>query len=543
MPPSPPVPAPPETPGASAPRPAPVPAAPEAPAETGPGMPAPDLTIGDVRIHDENIFDTADPRENNWVFRLANRLHIRTRPRVIRRQLLFRPGDRFDPRLLAESERILRSNGYLYDARIRPGEIRDGRVDVDVHTRDVWTLQPGFSYQRSGGKNTTGVDLEEKNFLGLGSTLSIAAKSTPDRRTASVSFSDDHFLGTWFRTSLTLASNSDGHEQAFFLARPFYALDARWSASAQYSHVERVDTLIGAVAVAPSFHTNKTTVDVGAGWSRGLVEGWVWRTFVGGRWDESRFSQATAATPVPADRVLSYPYAGFELVQDDYETTLNHDQILRTEDFFLGWNVRATAGYAFPAIGADRSAMPWSVSIRKGTQTGQRWILTGATTATGRIEHGTLRDGSFSADGRIYRRWTEAWLSFATLTGNLLVEPDADHQLTLGGDTGLRGYPMRYQAGDRLYLATVEQRYFTNWYPFRLFRVGGAVFFDAGRCWGGAVGGLPASGTLRDAGFGLRIGNARSGLANVIHLDVAFPFDGDPSIARAQLQVTTKTSF
>jgi len=73
--------------------------------------------------------------------------------------------------------------------------------------------------------------------------------------------------------------------------------------------------------------------------------------------------------------------------------------------------------------------------------------------------------------------------------------------------------------------------------------LGGAVFFDAGRAWGGNVIGLPDPGLLRDAGIGLRIGNARSGIANVIHVDVAFPLDGDPSIARAQLLVVTKKSF
>jgi hypothetical protein len=54
---------------------------------------------------------------------------------------------------------------------------------------------------------------------------------------------------------------------------------------------------------------------------------------------------------------------------------------------------------------------------------------------------------------------------------------------------------------------------------------------------------VPDPGILRDVGAGLRIGNARSGLGNVIHIDIAFPLDGDPSIARAQLLVTTKQSF
>src|SRR6187549_3141674 len=65
--------------------------------------------IGEVRIDARNIFDLDDPREDNWLFRAANALHIRTRPEVIRRDLLFRPGERVSARLIEETERLLLS--------------------------------------------------------------------------------------------------------------------------------------------------------------------------------------------------------------------------------------------------------------------------------------------------------------------------------------------------------------------------------------------------------------------------------------------------
>ncbi|MGE5189193.1 MAG: hypothetical protein ACM3NF_03965 [Gemmatimonadota bacterium] len=504
------------------------------------------VTIGEIRIIRQNIFDTEDPREDNWLYRLANRLHIRTRPSVIAHQLLFRPGDPYDPRLLAESERILRSNAYFYDARIRPGEVRDGRVDVEVRTRDVWTLQPGISFERKGGSNTTGITFKETNFLGLGSALSFAARSTPDRRTESVSFEDDHLFHTWLATSVTLSNNSDGRTRRFSLEHPFYALDVRWAAGGLYSEDERIDTLVGAVSTASRFRTTARSARLSGGWSRGLVDGWTLRLLIGGTRDESRFSAPPGepvAAPVPADRILVYPFAGFELVQDNFETARNRDQIERTEDFYLGLRLRATVGYAFPSIGSDRCAVPFSASFGKGGRSGERWTVITEAAGDGRTEDGKVRDTTLSAGARVYLELSARWLAFASLAGGRQISPDADHQLDLGGDSGLRGYPRRYQAGDRKFLVTVEQRYFSTWYPFRLFRVGAAVFFDAGRAWGGDVAGLPAPGILRDAGFGLRIGNARSGLGNVIHVDVAFPFDGDPSIERVQFLVETKSSF
>ncbi len=522
---------------------APGPAA-SGPATSGPA--ASGTTVGEIRIVPENIFDTADPKEDNWVFRLANRLHIRTHPWVIRRQLLFRPGDPYDPRLLAESERILRADGYFYDARVRPGEARDGRVDVEARTRDVWTLQPGFSFKREGGKNTTGLDLREKNLFGLGSSLGIASKSTPDRRENSVTFADDHLFGSRLRTSLLLSTNSDGHKRSVVLERPFYALDARWAVGGLASDEERIDSVVGAGTAAGRHRMREKEINVSGGWSRGLVNRWALRYLVGWTRDATRFSVVAgdnAAAPVPADRVLAYPYAGFELVEDQFETARNRDQIERTEDFYLGLRLRATAGYAFPSIGSDRHAAPFSVSFADGGRPGDRWTLTSEAAADGRIENGAARDTKLSAAARVYCELSERWLSFASLAGSRLVEPDGDHQLKLGGDTGLRGYPTDYQAGDRMFLVTLEQRYFSPWYLFRLVHLGAAAFFDEGRAWGGNVTGLPAPGLLRDAGVGLRFGLTRSGLGNVIHVDVAFPFDGDPSIARAQFHIVTKNSF
>jgi hemolysin activation/secretion protein len=163
--------------------------------------------------------------------------------------------------------------------------------------------------------------------------------------------------------------------------------------------------------------------------------------------------------------------------------------------------------------------------------------------AYGRVENGSVRDTTLKASGRLYVRESKRWLLFSTLSGNMGVNLDQDHELVLGGENGLRGYPRNYQAGDRSALFTLEERYFSSLYLFRLVRVGGAVFYDMGRAWGGNFVNAQDAGILRDAGFGLRLGITRSGLGNIIHIDLAFPLDGDPTISRVQYLVTTKQSF
>ena len=60
------------------------------------------FVIGEIELDKSNIFDLSNPKENNWLYRMANRLHIVTRDDVIRDQLLFKPGEPFEARLLDE---------------------------------------------------------------------------------------------------------------------------------------------------------------------------------------------------------------------------------------------------------------------------------------------------------------------------------------------------------------------------------------------------------------------------------------------------------
>jgi hypothetical protein len=87
------------------------------------------------------------------------------------------------------------------------------------------------------------------------------------------------------------------------------------------------------------------------------------------------------------------------------------------------------------------------------------------------------------------------------------------------------------------------QRFYTDWYPWRLLRVGWAVFMDAGRVRGDDVRGTTALGTLYDVGLGLRLSSPRSSGRSIVHIDLAFPLNGDPTTDSAQLVIETKTTF
>jgi outer membrane protein assembly factor BamA len=182
-----------------------------------------------MRIIPQNIFDLDDPKENNALFRLANRLHIQTRPSVIRRSLLFRSGERVSQRVIEESERVLRANSYLHDVSIRPVAYRDGVVDIEVHTRDTWSLEPGVSFSRGGGSNTSGLTVREKNLFGTGVTVGVSDTSTVDGSGRELEIAHRQVFGGWTSFSLKRVDVGDATSYSVSLVRPFYALDTRWA--------------------------------------------------------------------------------------------------------------------------------------------------------------------------------------------------------------------------------------------------------------------------------------------------------------------------
>src|SRR2546422_5248840 len=112
-------------------------------------------TIDSIIIDNRNIFDRQDAAPD-WVARLANRLHMRTRPGVIRRRLLLNRGDSFDLARMEESERALRTLGVFRQGRVDTVRQEDGKLAGRAVTADGWSTQPQASFTSGGGDNPWG---------------------------------------------------------------------------------------------------------------------------------------------------------------------------------------------------------------------------------------------------------------------------------------------------------------------------------------------------------------------------------------------------
>jgi hypothetical protein len=503
--------------------------------------------IGSIDIDIRNIFDERDERERNGLFRLANHLHIRTKRSTIKAQLLFASGQPYLARKLAETERALRLLTYVYDARVVPVRYADGKVDVKVITKDVWTLSPGISFGRAGGTNSTTFNLQDTNFLGWGKTLQVTRGSTVDRTSNTVAYTDPNVFGSRWTSALTYSDSSDGSNRSLQVIEPFWSLDAPWSAKITALKFDRTISRYNLGDIVDQFNDNESAYELSGGISNGLIDGWTKRLTFGMRYDNNQFlptpDTTLPAKQLPPERILSYPFVGFDILQDKYKKVGDENQIGRAEDLYFGTEITGEIGLSNGAFGADRNAIMLTAKALRGLELTELQQLFLTSDFSSRVEDGRARNLIADIGAKYYWRWREDWLLYAGLAGTVTDSLDPDMQLLLGGDNGLRGYPLRYESGTSRALFTVEQRFYTDWFPFRLVRVGGAIFADVGRTWGSGVIGNSDPGLLRDVGFGLRIGNTRSGLGNVLHVDFAFPLNNIAGIQRFQFLVQTMQSF
>lgn len=506
-----------------------------------------EVRIGHIRLIVDDVFDTGNPREDKASFRLANALHRRTRRETIESQLLFRSGDLLSVQKLEETERILRSRGYLSAAEVRAVRIENGLIDLEVRVHDVWTLSPGIGFGRAGGENRSSIELEEANFLGLGSKLALSRTFDVDRSALELEYAHTNLFGTWWQIAARHADASDGASTALEVGLPFYSLDARRSFSMRLSRDEREQPLYDLGRETSRLRVSRTVAAFETGFSRGLRAGWTRRWLAGVRLDETELAAAEDdASAVFERRRLFYPWIGLELLEDRYRCEQNLDQIGRVEDLYLGRSLRAELGWS-PGAGSTSDAAVLSLNGRWSLSPNDRDLLQLEASGAGRLEGGEPRSFRTQVVIRGYHRLTPRQLLASHLSVVALRNPDPEQQLLLGGDSGLRGYPLRFQSGERHALATLEYRFFTDWCPLRLARVGGAVFFDTGRAWSGSGGLASEAGWLSDIGFGLRLGNTRSSHGSVLHLDLAVPLNrnipGAGSIDSLQFLVKTRTSF
>lgn len=525
-------------------------AGPESVRPTRADLEARSATIRDVNIVVNNVFDPDDPKEDKKLYRWANNMHTPTHAGVIENQLLFKEGDALDCRLLDESARALRALPYLSKAEIEPRDYdaATNSVAVDVRVRDSWTLAPDFKLNHKGGATELGIGIADNNLFGTGKDLTLKYLSGVDRDETQLGYTDTNVAGSRVHLGAWASDATDGHRHAIDAGRAFYSLDTPWSLGGSLGDEDRVDSMYDLGEVVDEFRHEVQQLNLSGGFSSGVTDSHTRRWLYGVTSIEDRFTPTLdkpVPTVLPEDRKLVYPWVGIQWVEDQFREMSELNDMGRTEDISLGLNVAMRLGFAKESFGSDRDATLFSVDAQKGWEPGGdgRRLLTFNAGASARDESDGLHNSTVYAGARYFQRNFEKGLFSVSLQALAADALDAENQVLLGGDNGLRGYPLRYQAGTGRASVSVEERFYTDWYPWHLVRMGYAVFFDTGRVWGTDPRGQPSLGMLSDVGVGLRLTSPRSSGRSVVHIDLAFPLNGGQDIDSMQFVVETKRSF
>lgn len=140
-----------------------------------------------------------DEGERAYIEKIVIRGNSRTRDYVIRREFDVSEGDPYNQQLLDKSKRRLEALGYFKSVTIStaPGSAPD-RVILNVDVEDDSTGSFGIGAGASSSGPVLEASVEEKNFLGRGQYIKLAASGgwdDDDDRSYSLAFTEPYFLG------------------------------------------------------------------------------------------------------------------------------------------------------------------------------------------------------------------------------------------------------------------------------------------------------------------------------------------------------------
>jgi hypothetical protein len=478
-----------------------------------------------VTVVRHDVFDLDETSTSAWPYRWVNALHILTREELIRRLLLFRAGDPLDPVRLAESEIILRDTGFLNPVTISARPVPGG-AEVVVETHDQWTTGVTLSFGMSGDRRSTSFGLSEDNVLGLGKSFLFDVSSDPERTSTKLRYKDMTFLRSRWQLELEHQASSDGSTDHFRFEFPFFSLttskaggvDWRRDESRKYLWSEGERRVAGEARILSweawgglRFRGSGIRTDrllVGAFGERALFRDWQ--------------SRGGPAYPQPKDRVLAGPEVGWDHRTFRWRLVRGFRAWLRQEDLPLGPNWKVVTGLSLPLFGGDSVRLRYHAAFEAGQLSGRTYTWQ-RVDLSGRVESRGLANAITHLEtGGVITGPTGLRVRAAADLGHGL---DGERQLTLGADTGLRGYDPDTFDGTSRVVANAEWRGRITGELLHVAALGLTAFADCGKTWGARVG-PSTKGWRSDVGAGLLVEVTRASVVRILRIEVAFPDRG-----------------
>ena len=491
------------------------------------------------------------------VDRLVRGLHATTREDIVRRFLILSPGQPCDELRRAESERILRAQPFLVDARIQAYDDGRGGIVLEVESRDELSLVFALA-ARTAAPGVTRLRLGEANLMGRG------VYAAGEWFHGGVGYRDGvgarvmHYqlFGRPYQLGAQALRRQIGGEWAVNLAHPFFTDLQRVAWRTSLGGVDEHLNLVRGAEPQNALFYRQRFADVG-----GLLRvGLPGRLSLFGA-SLSREASETANrvaiasdTGIVADGGRPLGFDPSERYPGQHATRLNllwgvrnirflrvagFDALTGVQDVRRGFQAGTLFGRSSSLLGSRDDDLFVSGDLYLGGGTPRSFVgleLAGE----GRQDYDRDRWDGVVAGGRgaWYLVPGARWRLVTSVEYDGTWRPRVPAQLQLGPvDGGVRGFRDAQVAGARRLVARTEARRVLG-RPFGLADFGAAAFVDAGRTWAGDAPYGVTSPMHAAVGLGL-LAAVPPASRRLWRLDVALPVTRAPG-AGLQLLVSNR---
>jgi hypothetical protein len=492
-------------------------------------------------------------------------LHATTRERVVRTFLQLHVGEKCTEIRRTETERVLRAQPFIADARVTAYDDGTGGVHIDVYTTDEVSLI-GQVNVRDRTPLVYTVKLGEGNLAGLG-MLAVGEwdNNLHYRDRWGVQYTNYNFLGLPYRLSGTAIRDILGGRWDVQVSDPFLTDLQRYGWVGGGGSQRQFFTFL-----TPSAPSNKTlpAVDFTRTYADLAVVGRVGHVgslgIFGGSF--TRLKEAVNGTPVivtdngvlpDTAAVTLLPLAhkygqhqetrlnalvGYRSIR--FERVIGFDALDGPQDMPVGFEIGGLAGKSMPQLSTKDNDVFVSSSIYTAYAT-RNWMLGIQAEGEGRDDRVSDQWDGILASGRA------AWYWKPTADETLIIDEEYSlgtrmripFQLTFADFRGgLRGYENSLLAGGERLVTRAEARFALPAIG-QLLRFGIAPFGDMGRLWALDTPFGVTTPPTYSAGVGL-LASFPAKSRRTYRIDMAFPLNPDRQTGRVvfRFSISTATS-
>jgi hypothetical protein len=504
--------------------------------------------VESIAVEVLDVFDDSDPIPN-----FVNVFHANTRERIVRRELLFAEGSRFDSARADESARNLRKlrQHSLVVVLAFPGSAPD-RVRVLVLVKDVWSLRLNGSYELyERGLSYLALNLAEENLLGTHTTFGVLYALDAGTyawgvhaQKRSLFGSDVDLLASGSIIYGRATGEPEGSSGKVVYGAPFASAASEWSWGTGVEFYDRMARVFDAGRVyrydAPgtaakealpvSFRAERTYGGYEVTRSFGLrakldVTAGIEVDRRKYHWGTPPGTDPAAASEfrdewVPVSDTRVSPFAQLYTHREEYLRTAELETLGVEENYRLGFATLLRLYPASRSFGSSRDLLGALAAASYTRPLGDGLLRVGG---LHRVE--VERSGKHEADAMGALRIASPRVTFLRVVLDGVVRSRYRNYLNrdfrLGGDTRLRGYPLAGIAGSRQgpSVAAVNAELRTRSIDILGTEVGAVVFYDAGDA-GRSIAGLRFRQSM---GVGARVALPFFS-REVWRFDWAFPF-------------------